>query len=288
MTVTKRLAGSTASLLNRVIGSRSGGALGILVYHRIAHRITGLPNPTMNVQPETFEAQLDGLLERGYRVWPLAEVLDRAEAGENLPARSLVVTFDDGFEGVYTQAWPVLKRLGLPATVFLNTAFLDSATFPFDSWGRRWQEQAQRDAVRPLRTEQALELQGSGLIELGAHTHRHLDFRGRPDALEADLRVNLARLRELFAVGSCSFAFPFGRPHLGYVSPDLVEAARRTGVRCGLTTVNELVDLHADPFWWGRFNAYDSDTAEVLDAKLSGWYGWMPRVQEWLHGRRSA
>ena len=288
MTVTKRLAGSTATLLNRVVGSRAGGALGMLVYHRIAPHASGLPGPTMNVQPGTFRTQLEGLVQRGYRVWPLREVLDRAASGDRVPPRSLVITFDDGFEGIYTHAWPVLRALGLPATIFLNTAYLDGETFPFDGWGRRWQCQVPPSAVRPLRTDQAVEMHEDGLVDLGAHTHTHLDFRGRPGAFEADLRVNLEQLRDRFGLTRCSFAFPFGRPHLGFVSAELVAAARRTGVRCGLTTSNELVDLTTDPFWWGRFNAYESDSAAVLDAKLAGWYGWIPRVQEWLHGRRSA
>ncbi len=44
------------------------------------------------------------------------------------------VTFDDGFETVYRHAWPVLQELRIPATVFLNTAYLDSPEpFPFDT-----------------------------------------------------------------------------------------------------------------------------------------------------------
>ena len=119
-------------------------------------------------------------------------------------------------------------------------------------------------------------------------THTHQDFRGRLGAFEADLRTNVSTLLETFGVTRPSFAFPFVRPHLGFVTPTLVTAARQTGVRCGLTTLNELVDIAHDPFWWGRFNACDTDTADTLDAKLSGWYGWIPKMQEWMHRRRSA
>ena len=95
MTVTKRLAGSTSTALNRMLGSRSAGALGILVYHRIAPRIRSYPPPTMNCQPESLQAQLRGLVARGYEVWPLARVLACHESGDTIPPRTLVITFDD-------------------------------------------------------------------------------------------------------------------------------------------------------------------------------------------------
>jgi peptidoglycan/xylan/chitin deacetylase (PgdA/CDA1 family) len=64
-------------------------------------------------------------VSRGYRVLPLTEALDRLGAG-TLPRRSLALTFDDGYRNVVTNVFPVLKDLGLPATVFLVTAFVGS------------------------------------------------------------------------------------------------------------------------------------------------------------------
>jgi cell division protease FtsH len=61
----------------------------------------------------------------------------------------------------------------------------------------------------------------------------------------------------------------------GFAGADLAQAARRTGVTCGLTTEIELVDPAADPFTWGRVEAVESDSAATCAAKLSGWYNWM-------------
>jgi peptidoglycan/xylan/chitin deacetylase (PgdA/CDA1 family) len=122
----------------------------------------------------------------------------------------------------------------------------------------------------------------TGLIEIGAHTHTHADFRGRPQAFERDLQISVDRVRELFRVNDVTFAFPYGSRHAGFAAQDLVEAARRTGVICGLTTQCAAVDLPSDPFTWGRFNVFPWDTAATLGAKCNGWYGWAPQLKQRL------
>jgi peptidoglycan/xylan/chitin deacetylase (PgdA/CDA1 family) len=279
----RRLAGIASTLLAGLLGSRDGRRPAVLVYHRVAGPVPGLPFPDLNVRPSHFRRQITGLLDRGYRIWPLARLLDHAEAGRAVPPRVAVITFDDGFGGVFCHAWPVLRELRAPATVFLNTAYLDGREpFPFDAWGTRWRGRAPVEAYRPLTATECRAMREDGLIELAAHTHTHADFRGRPEALEADLTANVRHLRERFGVERPTFAFPFGRRHLGYVSPELIEAARRAGVRCALTTEARSVTPSTDPFGWGRFNAYDWDTGQTLAARLAGWYGWAPALQEWI------
>ncbi len=281
----QRLAGNVAASL-RTVGGPARAAVGILVYHRVAANTVGVPSPTMNVTPMAFRRQLAGLRELGYAIWPLRRLLAHRQAGEPIPGRVAVVTFDDGFGNVHGAAWPVLRDLGLPATVFLNTAFLDSpGPFPFDRWGLTYQGHVPSGSYRPLTREECRELHASGLVELGAHTHTHQDFRGRPDEFRHDLTLNVGQLRETFGLNDATFAFPFGRRSWGYTSDELIEAARATGVLCGLTTEATPVNVCDDPFGWGRFNCYEWDTAATLAAKIEGWYGWAPAVQEWLGSR---
>ncbi len=208
---------------------------------------------------------------------PLSRVLAAAAQGETLPARTVVVTFDDGFSSVYTQAWPVLQRLGIPATVFVNTAYLDSDDpFPFDSWGVAYQGQVPAETLRPLRTAECHQMLESGLIEIGAHTHTHEDFRGRPNSFHDDLVQSMEIVRERFDLQDVMFAFPYGGVHTGFAGDEFVRMARAAGVKCGLTTMAELVELSVSPFKWGRFNVFAWDTSATLSAKLAGWYSWAP------------
>ena len=185
----KWLGGRVALGLDAVLGPRpADGRFGILLYDRVAAAPDGLERPTMNVLPDRFAGQLEHLLAAGYRFLPVGAVVDRARAGRPLPARLAVLTFDDGYLNLYRNVWPVLRRLEVPATVFVATAFLDSQEpFPFDDWGRRHRGQAPPVAWQPLGWSQCREMEASGLVEIGSHTHTHRNFRGRPEAFAADL-----------------------------------------------------------------------------------------------------
>lgn len=271
-----RALGAAAVGLNGLLGNRAGGAVGILTYHRVAPPYGGVPSSDDCVASARFRQQLLGLIRRGYTFWPLRRILEHHERGERVPPRTLAVTFDDGSYCVHAHAWPVLRELKVPATVFLATAYLDGEEpFPFDRWGMTWRDVLPPEAYRPLTTEQCREMMDSGLVELGAHTHSHGDFRGRPDALAADMRVCLDVLRQRFGlVGSPSFAFPFGKPHLGYASEASVAVVKAAGVRCALTTRSVLARPGSDCFDWGRFNVFPWDTDTTLSAKVAGWYSW--------------
>ena len=277
------MVGRLGTCLNVLLGSRSRHALGIVTYHRIAYHVRDLPDPLHNVRPERFREHMTGLLYRGYQIWPLNRVIDFHLRNESLPKKTVVITFDDGFESVYTQAWPVLKELNLPATIFLNTAYLGSdEPFPFDAWGvaHHHNPYVPAESYRPLTIAQCHEMQKSGLVELGAHTHTHEDFRGRPTAFQHDLEINVERLRELFGLSDVTFAFPYGSPQLGYADSVMAEAARKAGVQTGLTMEPVLVDLKTNPMTWGRFNAFPWDTSMTLAAKLAGWYSWAPKLKK--------
>lgn len=278
----KCVAGRLSAGLSAWLGALPGGPAGILVYHRICPPYPGVPAPTMNVTPERFRSQLRGLLALGFRVWPLSRLLDQHDAGRPLPPRTVAITFDDAPASVYHHAWPTLREFAVPACCFLATAYLDGdGPFPFDAWGTGQAARLPPVAYRCLSTAQCREMHATGLMELGPHTHTHADFRGRPAEFEADLARSVQVMRDRFGSGDL-FAFPFGRRALGHVTPALLAAARRTGVRCALTTEADPLRIADDPFGWGRFNVYDWDTAGTLAGKLAGWYGWAPRVQEWL------
>lgn len=261
----------SAAPFRRWLGVTPAGAFGILMYHRITPNLSGVAKPTWNVTPQRFRRQLAGLLRRGFQPCRLSTMLDRSEAGKPALENSFVVTFDDGYANNYMQALPILRELNIPATIFLATAYLDSdRPFPSDDWTAAGLEAVPADAWRPLTTAEADALNADDLIDLGAHTHTHADFRNRPAALEADLHQCRQVLRRKFGIDKPMFAFPYGTKHLGFSGPVLANAAKRTGVRCALTTESEVVTPNACPFDWGRFTAEGSDTAGTLAMKLSG------------------
>lgn len=278
--VAKRAGGIVASWLHRALDGRAGDGAGVLLYHRVAPAVAHVPDPTDNVTPERFRAQVTTLLERGYTVVALADLIEARRQGRRLPPKSVVITFDDGHQSVYRHAWPLLQQLGLPATIFISTAYLGSPDpFPFDRWARRYRHLVPADAYRPLTEPQCHEMAASGLITFGAHGHLHDDFRGRRDEFQADLVTSLDQLSSRFGTHVRPLAYPFGR-----ADDDMIRAARTSGVSCALTTRAERVALTDDPWTLGRFNVYQFDTGATLAAKLEGWYSWLPNLERRIVG----
>lgn len=268
--------------LNSILGYRAGNRLGILMYHRVVDPVPGIDPPTWNITPAGFHEQLAGLLARGFQAWPLQRVIEHHDLSKELPPKVFVVTFDDGHESVYTNGWPVLRELGVPATVFLSTAFLDSQKpFPFDDWAGAGSSLAPIETWRPLSSAQCREMMADGLVDLGAHTHTHQDFGDRSLDFRLDLAINVNELQSLYRGPKPGFTFPFGR-----VNPGLMDAAQNGSVTCALTTFGIPVNACDSPFGWGRFDVEAWDTSQTLAAKLGGWYSWSPKLQRRLSSLR--
>lgn len=261
-------AAKVAAGLQNLRGNRCDEGFGILMYHRIAERVRGVRSPTLNVTPEQLRHQLAGLLARGFESWPLSKLVAAQIESRRVPVNVFAVTFDDGYENNYVHAWPVLRELNIPGTIYLATKYLDThQPFPFDDWPATGPMQTPPSAWRPLSTNQCREMLASGIIELGAHTHTHRKFVGRCGEFQRDMRLCLDLLRDRFGIICPTFAFPYGD-----LNSDLVEAARRLEISCAVTVRHRRVRSDDDLFQWGRFHVGPNDTPAMLAAKLSGWY----------------
>jgi peptidoglycan/xylan/chitin deacetylase (PgdA/CDA1 family) len=100
--------------------------LRVLIYHRIAdpESLPRFDPALVSATPAVFEQQMQYLAAR-FRVVALSDVLRAFEMGTTLPEDAVLVTFDDAYADFGTTAWPILKSLGLPATLFVPTAYPD-------------------------------------------------------------------------------------------------------------------------------------------------------------------
>ncbi len=104
----------------------NGRSLPILMYHSIAGR-PGAATHRLSVTPEAFEAQLDLLGGLGYTTLTFSAASERLMAGQGLPERPVVLTFDDGYADFHEHALPALQRHGFTATLFVTTGWLADA-----------------------------------------------------------------------------------------------------------------------------------------------------------------
>jgi peptidoglycan/xylan/chitin deacetylase (PgdA/CDA1 family) len=144
----------------RRVAGPSGKRLYILMYHDFLLGDSGtIESPDQNRVPTQrhFEAHM-AQLAKHHRVISLAKAVAELRSGKDLPADSVAITFDDGYESVYTIAYPVLKKYGLPATVFLVTDWIGGEVL---SWWQHFREmiaKADFSVVKPADVARVLEL----------------------------------------------------------------------------------------------------------------------------------
>ncbi len=244
----------------------STAAVPILMYHHVS------PSPGLvTVSPENFRAQMRWLAEGGWRGVGLAE-LARFLAGEPLPDKSVVISFDDGWLDNRVHAHPVLAEFGLKAVLFLITGLLGEGPprpcagegrtlppTPDHGAGKAAVAAGRADEVM-LRWSEAEAMAAAGSFEFHSHTHDHRRWdRAEPDRARRreGLAADLARSREALAarLGAAT-------PHLcwpqGHYDDDHIDVARQAGFTHLYTTEPGTVDRRADPLRLPRIVTKDA------------------------------
>jgi len=220
----------------------------VLCYHRFGSKPSQLA-----VTPAAFEAQMDYLAKNGYQVIPLSRLIGFLERGEPVPRKSVVLTIDDGYRSTYEMAFPILRKHGFPATVFLYGDFVgapDALTWP-----------------------QMKEMEASGLVSIQPHskTHANLTLRlpGETDAkyrerMRSEIDMPIRLIQDRLGVASVAYAFPYGD-----VNETVVELLKRQSVRVGVTVTPGGNASFAYPFMLRRSMVFGGDGIDVFRSKLA-------------------
>ncbi len=107
--------------LPKILERRKKAAFQILIYHRVNPDRASLSLDV--VSPGTFERQMR-YVSRHYRVWPLDRLTTALRNHDPMPPNCMAVTFDDGYVDNHQHAFPILKKLGIPAVIFLATGLI--------------------------------------------------------------------------------------------------------------------------------------------------------------------
>ncbi len=146
------VAAPAASALPQIAALGRTPYVAVLVWHDV------LPNKEVwfDTTAATFASQLDAIARGGFHVIPLRELRDHLVRGSSIPARSLVLTFDDNGSGIYRYAYPLLRARHFPATLFVHTNYVGKTTSKrHNTW----------DELRAM--------EASGLIEVQSLTANH-------------------------------------------------------------------------------------------------------------------
>ncbi|MER5526645.1 polysaccharide deacetylase family protein [Streptomyces sp. NPDC002677] len=224
----------------------------ILMYHSVATA----PNEAtraLSVAPEAFAEQMALIGDLGLTPVSTADLAAGWRSGGPLPDRPVLITFDDGYEGVHRHALPVLAKHGFASTLFVSTGWIRGA---YDTGGGL-------DAM--LDWDQVRELADAG-CEIGGHSHTHPQL----DQLADDrLREELVRCREIvteqLGTDPASFAYPYG-----YSSRRVRQAVRDTGYAQALAVENGLARRRQGPYALHRVTVRRSTDATEFAQLLEG------------------
>ena len=160
----------------------------ILIYHRFGED----RYPSTSVTVAQFEAQIDHLVDGGYSVLPVPDILAALKEGRPLPDRTVGITVDDATRSTFEVAWPRLEKAGLPFTVFVSTDAVDQGHAGIMSW----------DELRRL---------VAAGVTIGNHSAAHGQMWKKGDAENrADLLQARRRLTEELGVDAALLAYPYG------------------------------------------------------------------------------
>lgn len=235
----------------------------ILGYHSISTRPSALC-----LSPELFREQMEHVAASGLRPVTLAEA--RAGADD----RAVCITFDDGYLDNYEVAAPILRELGLPATIFVVTGVLDGETT------FHWFD----DPPPAMTWEQACELDAEPLFDVQAHTRSH---RWLPTVDDATAREEITRsrrdLEDRLGHSVQHFCYPAGL----YGERD-VALVREAGFTVATTTDPGPNHAGVDPLRLRRTMVYRPESMDVFRLRLEGRLDRDTPVRRFIQRRRAA
>ncbi len=220
----------------------------VLGYHNFSETA---PVTRMLMRTSEFREQMAYLKRAGLTVISMQDFLEWRMGNRTLPARCVLITLDDGWKSVYTDAYPILKEFGYPFTLFLYTKFLN---------GRG-------DSLTP---QQVKEMQANGAT-IGSHSVSHLyprdwkkaDKEG-PEAyaklLDVEFGESQKTLSGMFGMVN-TFCFPGG-----YNTPAMVERMPGYGYVAAFTIIPGKVTVTESPYAIPRYMIFGNDASVFRSA----------------------
>lgn len=197
-----------------------GIRVAVLGYHEFS---ATAPPTEMRIRTSTFRTQMEAIRNMGLPVIPLEDFIAWKKGTKTIPPRSVVITIDDGWKSVYTEAFPILKEFKFPFTVFLYKNYVDGGG-------------------RALTSDMIREMQQHG-CSIGSHSVSHpfpltvkKHARSGPEAylkfLEREFGDSKRFLEERFKQPVVTYAYPGG-----YYSDEMFPVAARFGYEFLFTVV---------------------------------------------------
>lgn len=231
-----------------VLGSTSAKLkIPIIMYHYIEYvKDQGdLIRKRLDIVPKVFNNELKSLSEHGYQTYFVKDVPDILNGKIKYdPTKSVILTFDDGYEDFYTDAFPLLKKYNMKATIYLVYDFIGRRGF--------------------LNEDEIREIIASGLVEVGSHTldHVYLKSASKKEA-EKQITESKRKLEDKFWIRVKTFAYPYGA-----FNNDVMSIVKDTSYSAAVSVIPGSIQSEENLFYLSRIRAgsFSYNITNVLQA----------------------
>ena len=233
------------------------------MYHMIKPHTSGKFRG-LRVSPDMFEKQIIYLANNGWHFFTMSELIIQKD---NLPNKSVAITFDDGYEDNYTNAFEILKKYNAKATIYL---VVDRFDREWSSKRKAKNSSGELKNESKLTNEQIKQMLQSNLIEIGSHTLTHdnlptLDTESKKQEIQESKKA----IEDEFDIECNSFCYPFGL----YDNQD-IQLVQQSGYSSATTTKAGISDIT-------KANLFELDRITV-----SGKDNFLAFVLKLRHGKR--
>ena len=271
----------------------------ILMYHSISNDAEDDIHPyyRINTSPDIFAKHIKFLHENNYKVIGLDQAVKMLKSSDtnfsdhqtsrplareihvneqrsgfyqvnksNTPQKYVVITFDDGYQDFYIEAFPVLQNYGYTATVFLPTGFIDNRTSLKGKTHLDWNE--------------ILELSRNG-IAFGSHTVTHPQLKLlKKEDIEFEIRQSKETIENNLGKPVESFSYPFAFPEEDKeFTRHLRGILQKYGYKHGVSTRIGMTSKKDDTYFMKRIPVNSCDDILFFEAKIEGEYDWLYKAQ---------
>jgi peptidoglycan/xylan/chitin deacetylase (PgdA/CDA1 family) len=211
----------------------------VLCYHRLEGRAGG----ALSIEPALFEKHLQELKDKGLAVISMQDFLAWRRGEKNVPAKSVLITIDDGYVSGIDVGVPLLKKYGYPATFFVYLEYINKGG-------------------KSVTWAQLAQLRDEG-FEIGSHTVSHQDLRRKPaksklatyeEWLKDEVDRPKQTIEEQLGTKCVAIAYPYG-----FHNAKVEAEVRAAGYELGFTTYGQRIGIDAAPFSIGRYDVTAKD-----------------------------
>lgn len=227
----------------------------ILVYHRIVPMSWSKLGQGIEVKVQSFKQQMKFLSSKGFQTVSLDRLIGAFNGINQLPKKSIILTFDDGYKDNYLYAFPILKEHNFTATIFLVSGYIGGTN--------EWDKASQEGSIELLSPEEIKEMAAYG-ISFGAHTvtHPHLPQLNEKEAFR-EIVKSKEEIERILGQEVISFCYPYGE-----FDDNIKRMVRDAGYKCACACDTKQTD-----------DFYELRRIQVFPK--TGLFGFWKKVQKW-------